>query len=187
MRVHLSELGFACGSPGLPGSFWVLPLMNFCSCFLFFSPLFFLLGSSCFLPSSLPPPYPTLSLPHPVCPLICLFLAFLCLLSLSWKFYTTDSMSPAPSTALPNPASRPSTPIKYWPFLPFPCPKVGARVCVGTVYSKGSPRSLVWSLRGSPEQNDTHVFRGRPNSAFSLTCPSGLPANQVSVYGHVAV
>lgn len=41
----------------------------------------------------------------------------------SWKFYTTDSMSPAPSTALPNPASRPSTPIKYWPFLPFPCPK----------------------------------------------------------------
>lgn len=123
--------------------------------FLFF---FFLLCSFSWAPhvfslsSSLPPPYPTLSLLHPVCPLICLFLAFLCLLSLSWKFYTTDSMSPAPSTALPNPASRPSTPIKYWPFLPFPCPKVGARVCVGPVYSKGSPRSLVWSLRGSPEK-----------------------------------
>ncbi|XP_006522788.1 sphingomyelin phosphodiesterase 4 isoform X4 [Mus musculus] len=41
----------------------------------------------------------------------------------SWRFYTTDSLSPAPSTALPNPASRPSTPTKYWPFLPFPCPK----------------------------------------------------------------
>ncbi|GAB1300069.1 Sphingomyelin phosphodiesterase 4 [Apodemus speciosus] len=30
----------------------------------------------------------------------------------SWRFYTTDSLSPAPSTALPNPASRPSTPTK---------------------------------------------------------------------------
>ncbi|XP_063451422.1 sphingomyelin phosphodiesterase 4 isoform X2 [Pan paniscus] len=30
----------------------------------------------------------------------------------SWRFCTTDSVSPAPSTAPPNPASRPSTPTK---------------------------------------------------------------------------
>lgn len=49
------------------------------------------------------------------CPAPTFSLGFSILLSLSWRFCTTDSVSPAPSTALPNPASRPSTPTKYWP------------------------------------------------------------------------
>lgn len=68
-------------------------------CFFFFS---LLLGShSIFLSHS---PFPP---PPPPCPAS----MFCCL---SWRFCTTDSVSPAPSTALPNPASRPSTPTKYW-------------------------------------------------------------------------
>lgn len=52
----------------------------------------------------------------------------------SWRSCTTGSASAAPSTAPPTPASRPSTPTKYWPraFCPLPPPRgisPGAHVC----------------------------------------------------------
>lgn len=40
----------------------------------------------------------------------------------SWRSCTTGSASAAPSTAPPTPASRPSTPTKYWPRASCPPP-----------------------------------------------------------------
>lgn len=99
--------------------------MCFCFVFVFcFLSLNFWAHLYLSLPTVPSPVSPLLPLPCP--PPSLPLLGFSALLSLSWRFCTTDSVSPAPSTALPNPASRPFTPTKYWLLSyccvsPLPC------------------------------------------------------------------
>lgn len=103
-----------------------------------------------------------------------LWLLFCCL---SWRFCTTDSVSPAPFTALPNPASRPSTPTKYWLLLicsvsPLPC-GVGHRAHVSAVVKRGHG----WGPAGGDTETVPHTARPwglRVAWPFSLAQPLGL-------------
>lgn len=129
--------------------------------FVFFS---LLLGFHFFFLSPLSP-FPPLLPP-------CLASVFCCL---SWRFCTTDSVSPAPFTALPNPASRPSTPTKYWLLLicsvsPLPC-GVSHRAHISAVVKRGHG----WELAGAAAET---CFTQGPGARGSLAWPPGLQSGQ---------
>lgn len=68
------------------------------------------------------------------------------------------------SSALHSPAQPSLQALHAYQVLAFPSlplPQGGARVCVGTV-RVSQKRELLWSLRESPEQNDTHVLEAGP-------------------------
>lgn len=109
------------GDPGLLGSWLGIATDELLFLFFVFSPLFFLLGSSCFLSPHLPPPVLSCPPSPTLCPPICLFLAFLFVVSqLEVLHYRLNVSSALHSPAQPGLQALHAYQVLAFPSLPLP-------------------------------------------------------------------